>query len=195
MRAVPHKIIDKEFKKAVRGYDASEVDEFLDEIADDFENLYRENSDLRDKMEKLNEKMEYYISMEKNLQNTLLLAQSTAETAKKQAEKEAELIIRNAEDYSNKMIGDIENEKRQILRDTERLRGEFKQFRERVLRFMESQTEAFKKASYDIEGNDLIHTSLDAKKVIDELLETEDRDSSGDTYIFDKIPEGINPVG
>lgn len=158
MRAVPHKILDKEFSKSVRGYNPNEVDDFLDEIAEDFENLYRENGDLRDKIEDAHEKIEHYKKLEKNLQDTLVMAQTTAESLKIQAEKEAASILRDAESQSKQILQGIENEKFLLRREIDRLHSEYTSFRKRVLSFMESQMHSFQKASSDIERNSLVDT-------------------------------------
>lgn len=155
MRAVPHKIIDKEFKKAVRGYAVGEVDDFLDEIAEDFESLYRENGDLRNKLDDAHEKMERYVTMEKSIQGTLVLAQNTADTAKAQAEKEAELIVRTAQDRANRIVEDASLEQQKLLRENDKIRTEFTGFKRRILNFMEGQTESFKTISVDIEKSSL----------------------------------------
>jgi len=67
----PMEIHNKEFKKVMRGFKEEEVDEFLDKVVTDFERLYRENGELKDKLSVINEKVDSYSLMEKTLQNTL----------------------------------------------------------------------------------------------------------------------------
>ena len=48
MKLTPMDINNKEFKKGLRGYHADEVDEFLDEVVDNYEELYKENANLKE---------------------------------------------------------------------------------------------------------------------------------------------------
>ena len=74
MKLTPMDINNKEFKRGLRGYNAEEVDEFLDEVVENYEEMYKENSNLKEKLANLNEKIEYYSKIETTIQNTLLLA-------------------------------------------------------------------------------------------------------------------------
>ena len=64
----PSEIQEKEFKKIARGYDDKEVDTFLDEVFIDYDLLYRENVELKDRLGALNKNMDYYRNMEHTLQ-------------------------------------------------------------------------------------------------------------------------------
>jgi len=94
----PMDIRNKEFKKAFKGYKEDEVDEFLDKVVADYERIYRENGELKDRIAIDNDRIESYNSMEKSLQSTLLIAQTTAEDIVANARKKAEMIINEAED-------------------------------------------------------------------------------------------------
>ena len=104
----PLDIHNKEFKRSIRGYDADEVDEFLDEIIKDYEKLYKENLNLKEQVENFQENINRYRELEDTLHNTLILAQQTAEEVKKNAEKEAELIIKNAHQKGEQIIFDAQ---------------------------------------------------------------------------------------
>ena len=104
MTITPNDINNKEFKKVLRGYDEDEVDEFLEEIVDDYEKNYRENITLKEKISSLEEKLKHYEDIELTLQNTLILAQSAAEQAKDSSKKDSELILKQAQDDASKMI-------------------------------------------------------------------------------------------
>ena len=75
----PLDIQNKEFKKSFRGYKESEVDQFLDEIIEDYEKLYKENIELKDKILILTEQIKQYNNLEETLKDTLIVAQSTAD--------------------------------------------------------------------------------------------------------------------
>ena len=71
-------IENKEFKKGFRGYHEEEVDEFLDLVKEDFENLYRENLDLKEKLKLYQEQVSRYKSIEDTLKETLKYLKSHA---------------------------------------------------------------------------------------------------------------------
>lgn len=132
MALTPLDIHNKEFRKRFRGYDEREVDEFLDQVVRDYDQLGKENAELREEVQALRAKVEEYRRLEETLQNTLIVAQETAEGLKANARKEAELIVREAEQEAARLVRAAEER----LRDVERRRVEaeqqFRQFRARV---------------------------------------------------------------
>ena len=92
MKLTAMDINNKEFKRGLRGYSVEEVDEFLDQVVENYEELYKENSRLKESLSRVNEKLEHYEKLEATIQNTLLLAQNAADQAKESSEKQAELI-------------------------------------------------------------------------------------------------------
>ena len=87
-----------------RGYQRKDVDEFLSEINRDFETLYRENMELKDKVNTLSDGLKYYKDLEKTLQKTLVVAEKTAEETTKVSEKKAALIISDAQLKANQIV-------------------------------------------------------------------------------------------
>ncbi|MBK7380202.1 MAG: DivIVA domain-containing protein [Ignavibacteriales bacterium] len=81
MKFSPLSIKQQEFSKSMRGYETEEVQAFLEKLADEFDNLYKENEKLKRELDELNIKVAEYKRIEKNLQDTLLKAQdSTSRT-------------------------------------------------------------------------------------------------------------------
>jgi cell division initiation protein len=146
-------ITNKEFKKVLRGYSAEEVDEFLDKIAEDYESLYKENSSMKEKMTTLNEKIEHYAKMETTIQNTLLLAQNAAEQSKQMAQKEADLIIRSANESAQRVLDKAHNDVMKVNDDYEQLKQEFVKFRAKFKNFMNTQVEMFNTLEKDLVKN------------------------------------------
>lgn len=68
----PLDLNNKNFSKGFRGYDTEEVDEFFAKVAKDFERLYQDNVELKDAVERVSAKLEYYQQMESTMQNTLV---------------------------------------------------------------------------------------------------------------------------
>lgn len=146
----PMDISNKEFKKAFRGYKEDEVDEFLDKVIADYERLYKENSELKDRISIDNERIESYASMEKSLQNTLLVAQTTAEEIVANARKKADMIIKEAEEQGRKIIEDSNNSVVKINKEYEELKKEVQIFKTRFKTLLESELETLNTTLKDI---------------------------------------------
>ena len=142
MKLTPMDINNKEFKRVLRGYCPEEVDEFLDQIVEEYEILFKENTALKEKLENSNDKIEHYSKIENTIQNTLLLAQNTAEQAKANAQKEADVIIKSANDTAQRILDKAHNDVIQI-NDEYRVKQEFTKFRAKFRSFMNFQIDTF----------------------------------------------------
>jgi cell division initiation protein len=143
MKLTPMEINNKEFKRGLRGYSSDEVDEFLEKVVEDYEDLYKENSLLKEKLASVGEKVEHYAKIENTIQNTLLLAQNTAEQAKLNAQKEAELLVNSANETAQKILDKAHNDVIQINDEYDRVKQEFIKFRAQFRNFMKTQLETF----------------------------------------------------
>jgi len=97
MKVTPLDLRQQRFKTVMRGYDRGEVQAFLLEVSDDYENALRENDKLRQDVARLDAMLAEHRGQERNLRNTLLTAQKHADDVKEHAQTEAGLIIRDAE--------------------------------------------------------------------------------------------------
>ena len=138
MRLTPLDIRHKEFARAMRGYKDLEVDEFLDDIADEFERLFNENIDYKDRLETLEEKIEQYRNIEDTLKKTLISAQQQAEEMKQNAKKESDLILRDAELKSRGIINDSYAERQKIQRSVSALKQKQEDLRFQLKSVIES---------------------------------------------------------
>jgi cell division initiation protein len=86
----------KTFKKALQGYERTDVDQFLDEIIETLEDEAQARAVLEAEVSDLKERISHFKAMEESLQSTLLLAQRTADEVKAAAHKEADLIRQEA---------------------------------------------------------------------------------------------------
>ncbi|MCI2056983.1 MAG: DivIVA domain-containing protein [Oscillibacter sp.] len=102
----PQEVSSHAFPKAVMGgYNMSAVDEFLDELTDDYTALYKENTALKAKMKVLVEKVEDYRSTEDSMRATLLTAQKMADSIVREAEQKRDAIMASAQtDARTKII-------------------------------------------------------------------------------------------
>jgi cell division initiation protein len=160
MKLTPLDIRHKDFKRGLRGYVDSEVDEFLDEVADDFERLFKENIELGEQMESLQERVDQYRNLEETLQKTLVSAQKSAEELKANAEKEAQLILREAEMKARQMVNDSYADKQSVekaivvLRGTEEeFRFKFKALLQGYMKQVEELDERTKKARDEVQAS------------------------------------------
>jgi cell division initiation protein len=107
----------KEFKNSFRGYDANQVDDFLDAVADEFERSYTENSRMREEISSLRDRLQQFEELEGSIRAALVHAEQAANdlrrTATQEAEdvrlsanREAEFTIREAKARSHQMLAD-----------------------------------------------------------------------------------------
>ena len=180
MKLTPMDINNKEFKRGLRGYNAEEVDEFLDEVVENYEEMYKENSNLKEKLANLNEKIEYYSKIETTIQNTLLLAQNAAEQAKSSAKKEAELMVKNANETAQKILDKAHNDVIQINDEYEKVKQEFIKFRAKYRNFMNTQMETFDALEKDfIKNYNLVESGEESPK---DIIEENESQYSSDTF-------------
>lgn len=110
----PIDIDNKTFKKTkFGGYDINDVETFLVEVMKDFEKLYKENTELKDKVSTLQESVSYYKSLEDGVNKTIENAQTAADELKKAAEREIAMIKKEAKIDTQK---ELENIKEEIIK-------------------------------------------------------------------------------
>ena len=82
----PVDIENKMFKKVkIGGYDINEVEDFLEQLIVDYENLFKENSDLKEQVKKSNETADYYSTLEQGVSQTIENSQKAADEIKEKA--------------------------------------------------------------------------------------------------------------
>jgi cell division initiation protein len=129
MKLTPLDIRHKEFKRGMRGYADVEVDEFLDQTADEYERLFKENIDLQERVEALEDKVAGYKRIEETLQKTLINAQASSEELKQNATKESQLILQDAELKARQLVNEAYSERQAIEQNTVKLRSAEEDFR------------------------------------------------------------------
>ena len=122
----PLDIENKKFsKQMMNGYNVEEVDDFLDDLTVDYGKNYKEITELRTQVEELNKSLEHYKTIEKTLQDTLVMAQTKAEDIKNVAKQQADQIINDAKSSAKQQADELEN---QIVLKTKELDDIKKQF-------------------------------------------------------------------
>ena len=144
----PLDIENKTFNKQIMsGYNVDEVQNFMNELLWDYEKLYKENIEYKDKIDMLNQGIQHYKSIEDTLQNALVVAQGTAESVKQNAKAEADNIIKEAELNALKSVDDINKqvvEKRLQLDETKK---QFDVYKAKMEALLISQLEILKEVN------------------------------------------------
>ncbi len=139
MRITPIDIQNKEFEKTFRGYKQIEVDEFLEQVAKDFEQVIKDKMALENKMQMTEERLAQYQKLETTLHNSIIVAQETAEDIKRNASKEAELIRREADKEAQRTIEESRYKASRILAEHEEIYKQAQIFKLRFRSFIEAQ--------------------------------------------------------
>lgn len=137
----PLDIENKRFSKTLKGYNVDEVDDFLDQLTVDYEKLYKENAELREQIENGKKDLEHYRNVEHTLQNTLVMAQTTADDIKSNAQSRADQIIRDAQSEAKRATEAISNEEFEIRKRTEELKRQFGVYKAKMEALLISQLE------------------------------------------------------
>ena len=137
----PLDIENKRFTKTLKGYNVEEVDDFLDQLTLEYEKLYKENAEYRDQVDKYQKDIEHYRNVEHTLQNTLVMAQTTAEDIKSMAQKQADQIIRDAQNDARKAVDELNKEEFEIRRRLEDLKRQFDVYKAKMEALLISQLE------------------------------------------------------
>ncbi len=106
----PMDIQRQDFEVKLRGYNANEVDDFLDLVGKDYEKLYKENAELREQVKQLDKSIEQYRAMEETLQKSIVLAQTAAEDIKKNAAEKADVIVNEAQSKSENLARQFDSD-------------------------------------------------------------------------------------
>ena len=192
MKLTPMDINNKEFKRGIRGYNPDEVDEFLDEVVENYEELYKENSRLKETVTRLKDKVDHYERLEATIQNTLLLAQNAAEQAKESSQKEADLIVNNANETAQKILDKAHSDVIGINDEYERVKEEFIKFRAKFRGFMNTQLQTFDELENDLTKNYNVSEVIQELELGSKEIETKsnvDEESESNTVKADDISE------
>ncbi|MBB6621815.1 DivIVA domain-containing protein [Clostridium gasigenes] len=168
MKLTPMDINNKEFKKVLRGYKSEEVDEFLDEVVENYEEVFKENSRLKESLSRSTEQIEHYEKIENTIQNTLLLAQNAAEQARENTQKEADIILKSANDTAQKILDKSHSDVIQINDEYEKVKQEFIKFRAKFRNFMNTQTQTFNELERELTKNYNVSKPIEELELIEE---------------------------
>ena len=147
-------------KQMMNGYNVDEVDEFLDQVMEDYEANYKELATLRPKVEELEGALSHYKNIESTLQNTLVMAQTTADEVKNvakqqadqiisEAQREAENIIRNAKENALRAVDELEQQIRLKEQQYNEAKKQFDIYKAKMEALLISQSEIIKEMNQE----------------------------------------------
>lgn len=162
----PIEIQNKVFRSGGLGYDKRDVDSFMQELLENYESLYRDKMEMNDRMNVLNEGLQYYKTIEKTLQKALVLAERTAEETKSNALQNAKLIEQEAISKANLILEDAKRELDQIRKQTIELVRQYDMYKAKFKSLAAAQTELLDSQSFTIQ--------LDQMSMFEDIPDTMD---------------------
>ena len=146
----PLDIENKRFaKQMVNGYSVEEVDDFLDELTAEYSKNYKQVSELRAKVEELNNSLVQYKTIDYTLQNTLVMAQTTAEEVKNVAKQKEDQIIEEAKANAQKQVDELNNEILLKQKELDDVKKQFDIYKAKMESLLISQSELIKEINKD----------------------------------------------
>jgi cell division initiation protein len=131
VRITPMDIRQQQFTvRMFRGFDVQEVDTFLEDVAQDYEALIKENALLKEQLQVLEDRTRGLEDREKVLQQTLVTTQQLTEEMKEGARREASLILREAELEGEKLLESNRTEEAMLRNEILQLKRQRRQVAE-----------------------------------------------------------------
>lgn len=139
MRITPMDVRQQTFSvRMFKGFDPGEVDAFLEDVADDFEGVVKENVLLKEQLEAVEERLRTVGEREKLLQDTLVTTQKLAEEMKEAARREAALVVREAEAQRERLLEAARGEEARMLGEVNTLKRTRRQLMEDLRQTLET---------------------------------------------------------
>lgn len=166
----PLDIESKRFEKQLLGFNTREVRKFLKEIISNYEVLYRENVELKDKLAALNEGIQFYKQSEEFLQKALVEAEKTSEEIRRTAREKADLIEKEAELKAEEILGSTREELNRLRIQKQSLVSSFDAVKLQVQHYLQMQLQMLEKetdfSEMDVEEPINSNTWSKAKQII-----------------------------
>lgn len=146
----PVDVQNKVFKGGI-GYDKKDVEAFIQELSTDYEQLYRSNVELKDKVATLTESLQHYRSTEDSLQKALTLSEKTAEETIIAAKDKARQIINESTKKAEALLADSQQELRDTKAEIAQLKQLYTKFKTQYTHILEGQLQLIKENVVDID--------------------------------------------
>ena len=123
MALTPVEIRHIQLKRGLFGYRKASVHRMMDDIADSFETVWRERSQLVERVEELESEVSRHVELEGLLRSTLVSAERASQDLKEAARREADVIVSEANAEARKLMRDAITEKEQLMGDVRRVQA------------------------------------------------------------------------
>ncbi len=143
------------FKTAAHGYSKSQVDEFKELLLKDYEALYRQNLDLTEKINLLNDKLQYYTSMEKSLHKALVLAEKSADETKRAAELNSAAVLKDARAQAQVILNDAKMQLNGLHDATLELMQQYETYKAQILAASNAQIQLLNSEAFTLDKSAL----------------------------------------
>ncbi|MEO1773038.1 MULTISPECIES: DivIVA domain-containing protein [Enterococcus] len=195
MALTPLDIQNKSFSTKMRGYNQDEVDDFLDMIVRDYEDSISKNRELEKALKHAEEKLEYFNELKEALNQSIVVAQDTADKVKSSASKESEVIVTSAqnradelitnaekkahlltstaEDRAREILSDATSQARQLAAETNDLKKKTRTFHQQLLLLLETQLDQAKSGDWEEILKPMTAYVDDSNDIIKEVLAEE----------------------
>lgn len=150
--------------KTGRGYKKQEMDMFLEEVFENYEKLYKENVELKDKISRLSDGVQQYKTMETALQKALVLAETTSKDTIESANSKASVIEKEAKLKADTIINNALAKSEEIKNQCILLLQQYNQFKAQYKQIALKQIELLDGDFYEIYSKDLIDAVNEASK-------------------------------
>lgn len=202
MKITPLDIKKQEFKKTLRGYDAVEVDTFLEMLSEEFESLIREKNEFSDEILKLRTQLRDYQSVETTLKQTLMSAQQNINESRESSERHAKMLVREAEMKAEKILEDAKLKLAEMKNELVIVKAQKDSFARRLRHLLESQLDLIGVLELDDMGFDRGQKRSYPKKTekkeptdklefegIEEMMSEKESDANPGSKTFEKAPD------
>lgn len=137
---MPIDIENKVFKRTkLGGYDIKDVEDFLEQLIVDYENMYKENGELKEKLAKSEESIDYYNSLDKGVTQTIENSQKAADDIREKAELDAAELKQKAKDETNLTLEEIKLDIKAKEIELEQLKKQMQIYKIKVTSMLEAQ--------------------------------------------------------
>lgn len=123
MALTPVEIRHIQLRRGLFGYRKAAVHRMMDDIADSFETVWRERSQLVERVEELETEVTRHVELEGLLRSTLVSAERASQDLKEAARREADVIVTEANAEARKVMRDVINEKESLMGDVRRVQA------------------------------------------------------------------------
>jgi len=147
----PIDIQQKKFRGAV-GYNKKDVREFFNSVSANYEQLYRSNAELMEKVAHLTDELQLYKSKKSALEKSIMLAEKDLEDSKTKANKEAKSIEIEAKNKANNIVSDAETRLAEIQQELLVLRTQYAAYKSNFSQLMKQQFMMLKESDFDVDA-------------------------------------------